>query len=69
MFNEGVDMGLFDKISKAVGDAVENQNNKRDHYYDKLSSKSDNDLKTIVRRNEGGFEEAAAKKVLRERGY
>lgn len=62
-------MGLFDKISKAVGDAVENQNKKRDFYYDKLSSKSDNDLKTIVRRNEGGFEEAAARKLLRERGY
>ena len=62
-------MGLFDKISKAVGDAVENQNKKRDFYYDKLSSKSDNDLKAIVRRNEGGFEEAAARKLLRERGY
>lgn len=57
-------MGFWDKVGKAVDQHKE----KEEHFYQKLSSKSDSELREIAR-NGDSVSSRMARKILRERGY
>lgn len=69
-------MSFFDKVSKvanAVGEAAAEQKRRRDEMLNKLSSKSDDQLKKIIKDDSffgsGALEKDIARKILRDRGY
>ncbi|MEG2649201.1 MAG: transposase [Anaerovoracaceae bacterium] len=69
-------MGLFDKVSKAasaVGEAAKEHQRRQGEMFERLESKSDDQLKKIIK-SEGFLgssdtEKNMARKILRERGY
>ena len=69
-------MGLFDKVSKAasaVGEAAKEQQRKQREMIARLESKSDEQLKKIIKDDSffgsSDTEKTIARKILRNRGY
>ena len=76
MFNEGVCMSFFDKVSKAasaVGEAAKEQQRKRQEMINRLEYKSDEQLKKIIKDDSffgsSDTEKTIARNILRNRGY
>ena len=76
MFNRGIGMSFFDKVSKAasaVNDGIKEQQRKQREMIERLESKSDEQLKKIIK-DDSFFgstdtEKNIARKILRNRGY
>ena len=52
MFNRGIDMSFFDKVSKAasaVNDGIKEQQRRQREMIERLESKSDEQLKKIIK--------------------
>lgn len=69
-------MSFFDKVSKAagaVGEAVAEQKRKQDVLVSRLESKSDEQLKKVIKDDSffgsSDLEKNIARKILRNRGY
>lgn len=69
-------MSFFDKVSKAasaVGEAAQEQVRKRQEMISRLESKSDEQLKKIIKDDSffgpSDTEKTIARKILRDRGY
>ena len=76
MINRGMGMSFFDKVSKAasaVGEAAKEQQRKQREMIARLESKSDDQLKKIIK-DDSFFgstdtEKNIAREILRNRGY
>ena len=76
MFNRGMGMSFFDKVSKAasaVGEAAKEQQRKQREMIARLESKSDEQLKKIIKDDSffgsSDTEKTIARNILRNRGY
>ena len=76
MFNRGMGMSFFDKVSKAasaVGEAAKEQQRKQREKIARLETKTDEQLKKIIKDDSffgsSDTEKTIARKILRNRGY